>query len=181
MKKLMVAGALLLAFAACGDPDTEDRRGYTKAPLEDAGLLIAGEDATVMAAMNRPNRPRPVLVQAPGVEEGEEGEAAEQQVTLAPGVTQEQFDQGRDLFAGAGACQSCHGPGGAGTTLGPDLTDPEWIHVSEPAVDELANVIRDGVPQPREYPAPMPPMGGANLTPEQVQALAAYVASIGQG
>jgi hypothetical protein len=29
--------------------------------------------------------------------------------------------------------------------------------------------------QPKQYRAPMPPLGGAQLLPEQVKALAAYV------
>jgi mono/diheme cytochrome c family protein len=65
--------------------------------------------------------------------------------------------------------------------LGPDLTDGEWLHVSGPDLGELADVIRNGVPQPQEYPGPMPPMGGASLNAEQIEALAAYVASISQG
>jgi hypothetical protein len=34
------------------------------------------------------------------------------------------------------------------------------------------------VPQPKEYRNPMPPTGGAQLTPDQVSALAAYVWSL---
>lgn len=108
-------------------------------------------------------------------------EGQQQQVTLAAGVTQEQFDQGRQLFTGQGGCQACHGPNAQGTQLAPDLTDSEWINISGPQVQEIVDLIRTGVPQPKEHPAPMPPMGGANLTDEQVQALAGYVASIGQG
>jgi hypothetical protein len=61
MNRAMVAGALLLALTACGDPETEDRRGYTKAPLESAGLLIRGEEPTIMGEMNETIRPRPPL------------------------------------------------------------------------------------------------------------------------
>jgi len=39
----------------------------------------------------------------------------------------------------------------------------------------ILKTIRDGVPQPKEYRSPMPPMGGAQLTPDQLSALAAYV------
>lgn len=180
MNKTMAAGALLLALAACADPGTNDRRGYTKAPLENPGLLVKGEDATVMAAMSRPNLPRPPLhieLDRP-VAAGEA--AAPQEVRLAPGVTRAQFDEGRQVFTGRGGCQACHGPNAGGTQLAPDLTDAEWLNVAGPEIDALAQVIRTGVPQPKQYPAPMPPMGGASLSAEQVQALAAYVASIGQ-
>lgn len=180
MKNMMAAGALLLALAACGDPETNDRRGYTKAPLEDPGVLVGAEEPTVMAAMNRPNRPRPPLAIALPDEGEEAGAAADQEVTLAPGVTRAQFDEGRGIFTGAGGCQACHGPAAQGTQLAPDLTDAEWLHVPGPEVAALAEVIRTGVPQPRQYPAPMPPMGGASLTPDQVRAVAGYVASIAQ-
>lgn len=180
MHKMRVAGVLLLAMAACGDPDTDDRRGYTKAPLENPGLLIGAEDATVMAAMNEPVLPRPPHeIEIPGAEDGAAG-GEEQEVTLAPGVTQARFDQGRQLFTGQGGCQACHGPNGTGTQLAPDLTDAEWLNVPGPDLAALAGVIRAGVPQPREYPAPMPAMGGASLNDEQIQALAGYVASIAQ-
>jgi mono/diheme cytochrome c family protein len=39
----------------------------------------------------------------------------------------------------------------------------------------IAKTITEGVSQPKEYRSPMPPMGGAQLTPDQVSALAAYV------
>ena len=41
--------------------------------------------------------------------------------------------------------------------------------------------IQTGVPTPKKAPAPMPPMGGASLTPEQVRAVAAYEYSLSHG
>lgn len=173
--------AVAVAAAGCGDPETNDRRGYTKAPLENPGLIVRGEAPGAMAALSQTNRPRPRLDIADAREAGEEEAAAGEQVALAPGVTQEQFDLGRELFTGQGGCQACHGPQAGGTQLGPDLTDGEWLHVSGPDPEELARVIREGVPQPRQYAAPMPAMGGADLDDPQIEALAAYLASIGQG
>jgi cytochrome c5 len=37
------------------------------------------------------------------------------------------------------------------------------------------------VPQPKKAPAPMPPMGGASLSDDQVKAAATYVHSLGGG
>ena len=187
MKSRVLVAALALGALACGDPETEDRRGYSKAPLENPGLLIEGENATAMAALNRTNLPRPSTefeqpAESTGDAEGSAaGGAAQAEVTLAQGVTQEQYDQGRDVFAGQGGCQACHGPNGTGSTLGPNLSDEQWLHVSGPIPEEIAGVIRSGVPQPRQFPAPMPPMGGANLDDQQIQALAGYVASLSQG
>lgn len=187
MKNRVVVAALTLGVLACGDPETNDRRGYTKAPLENPGLLVGGEDASPMVALGQPDLPRPRTdfdrPAAPGGEDRADGDAGageQDTASLASGVTQEQFDQGRELFAGAGGCQACHGANGSGSTLGPNLADDEWLHVSGPDVGELADVIREGVPQPQQYPAPMPPMGGASLNDEQVQALAGYIASLSQ-
>lgn len=104
---------------------------------------------------------------------------AEQVANLPEGVTQEQYQQGKQLFSGQGGCHACHGPQATGTQLAPDLTDGTWINVSGPTMDEVTQLIRTGVPQPKEHPGPMPPMGGANLTDEQIQALAAYVVGLG--
>ncbi|NIP83220.1 MAG: glucose dehydrogenase, partial [Gemmatimonadetes bacterium] len=68
-----------------------------------------------------------------------------------------------------------------GTQLAPDLTDDEWINVSGPEMTEVVELIKTGVSQPRQHPGPMPPMGGASLSEEQVQALAAYVVTLSQG
>lgn len=94
---------------------------------------------------------------------------------LPEGVTQEDFDEGRRLFSGQGGCHACHGPQATGTQLGPNLTDDQWLNVSEPTMDEIMGVIREGVAQPVEYPAPMPAMGGARLTDDQIHALASYI------
>ena len=181
MRRLVFLMMLALAVSACGDAETTDTRGYTKAPLEDPDLLISKEPVTPMAALGEPDLPRPATdLQPPSG--GEAGASAQEQpqVTLAPGVTQSEFDQGREVFTGVGGCQACHGPSAGGGPLAPNLSDSEWLHVSGPNVDEIEALVRAGVPNPVSHPAPMPPMGGANLTDQQVRAVAAYVASIGQ-
>ena len=46
----------VIALAACGDPDTNDPRGYTKAPLETPGWTVEGEEPTAMADLGDPIR-----------------------------------------------------------------------------------------------------------------------------
>ena len=75
---------------------------------------------------------------------------------------------------GGAACTGCHGAGGKGTPIGPDLTDAKWLW-SDGSYPGIAKTITEGVMQPKEYRSPMPPMGGAQLTSDQVQALSAYV------
>ena len=89
---------------------------------------------------------------------------------------------GQTIFAGAGLCFTCHGPGGVGTALGPNLTDNTWINIdANPSIDQIAQVIRTGVATPRQHPAPMPAMGGASLNESQVRDLATYVRSLSGG
>jgi mono/diheme cytochrome c family protein len=81
---------------------------------------------------------------------------------------------------GGAPCTGCHGENGEGTPLGPDLRSrKEWLW-SDGSYDGIKKTITDGVPQPKKYRSPMPPMGGAQLSPDQVSALAAYVWSLSQ-
>jgi mono/diheme cytochrome c family protein len=100
--------------------------------------------------------------------------------TAAVTVTPEMIQQGRTLFTGAGQCGICHGPQARGGSLGPNLTNNQWIWV-QPGANlhaQVATIIRTGIETPRQYPAPMPALGGGNLTEAQVNALAAYVVSL---
>jgi mono/diheme cytochrome c family protein len=61
--------------------------------------------------------------------------------------------------------------------LAPDLTDAAWLNI-DGSVEAIVRLVKEGVAQPKEHPAPMPPMGGAQLTDAEVQAVAAYVKSL---
>lgn len=113
---------------------------------------------------------------------GGEGEAPEVTAAQAtaddcPDVTQELTDRGRGVYAGAGNCFTCHGGDATGSQLAPDLTDGEWLN-TDGSYGSIATVVRTGVSQPQQSPAPMPPMGGAALSQEQLCAVAAYVYSL---
>ena len=93
------------------------------------------------------------------------------------GATREMVALGDRIYhgqVGGATCTGCHGTNGAGTPLGPDLTDTKWLW-SDGSFPAIAKTITTGVSEPKQYRAPMPPMGGAQLTPEQVSAVAAYV------
>lgn len=92
--------------------------------------------------------------------------------SLPTGVTQEMVNEGQELFGTV--CVACHGAGGAGSTIAPPLNDDDWLNVSG-EYEEIITIINNGVAQPVEYPAPMPPQGGGNFTDDEVQALGAYV------
>lgn len=106
-----------------------------------------------------------------------ETEAAAASAADCPDVDQALVDRGREVFNGAGGCTACHGSDATGTTLAPDLTDDRWLNVGG-SYGAVAGVIRTGVSRPKEYPAPMPPKGGASLSDPQVCAVAAYVYSL---
>ena len=93
------------------------------------------------------------------------------------GATPEMVTAGQAIFTGKGMCMSCHGPTATGTPLAPNLTDSEWLNISGEYA-EIQNLVRTGVPAPKEHPSPMPPMGGAQLTDQEIQQVAAFVYSL---
>jgi mono/diheme cytochrome c family protein len=96
---------------------------------------------------------------------------------LPPGTSIETLREGRDGFA---PCLVCHGAEGEGTQLGPPFRSGAWVH-SDGTIDGIANVIRAGVPRPRDYPVPMPEMGGGDFDDEELRALATYVYALSVG
>jgi mono/diheme cytochrome c family protein len=95
---------------------------------------------------------------------------------LPAGFNADQVELGRQSYV---VCSVCHGLDGLGTPLGPSLRDSTWIHIGGTA-PEIEQIIRSGVPEPQEFPAPMPAMGGGSFTAEQIQALVAYVHALSQ-
>lgn len=95
-----------------------------------------------------------------------------------PAIDATLVKSGRQIFTGPGNCQMCHGADARGTSLAPNLTDTTWLDI-DGSYAAIAGLVRQGVPRPKRYPAPMPAMGGAALTPNQVCAVAAYIYSLG--
>ena len=96
---------------------------------------------------------------------------------VPPGASADMVALGNRVFhgeVGGAPCTGCHGGDGAGTPLGPDLTHNQW-QWSDGSVAGIAAIITQGVMQPKQYREPMPPLGGAQLSPDQVKSLAAYV------
>jgi glucose/arabinose dehydrogenase len=109
-----------------------------------------------------------------------EGTHPDAGVPVPEGATPEIVALGERVYhgqVGGAACMGCHGNSGQGSTLGPALTGKKWLW-SDGSYTGIAKTIREGVPQPKQYRSPMPAMGGAQLTPEQVSAVAAYVWSL---
>jgi len=100
---------------------------------------------------------------------------------VPPGSSAKAVAFGQQIFAGqvGGApCSGCHGSDGKGTPLGPDLASGKWVW-SDGSLAGIQKTITAGVPNPKNYRGPMPPLGGAQLSSEQTAAVAAYVWALG--
>jgi glucose/arabinose dehydrogenase/cytochrome c553 len=96
---------------------------------------------------------------------------------VPPGATAAMVTLGARVFRGevSGAgCTGCHGTDGGGTPLGPTLGSHKWLW-SDGGYAGIRRTIAAGVPTPKKYRSPMPAMGGAELSDDEVAAVAAYV------
>jgi glucose/arabinose dehydrogenase/mono/diheme cytochrome c family protein len=95
------------------------------------------------------------------------------------GATHEMVVLGERIYlgqVGGAGCTACHGGNARGSPLGPNLTDQKWLW-SDGSYAGIAKTITDGVPRPKKYRSPMPPMRG-QLKPDQIKAVAAYIWSL---
>jgi glucose/arabinose dehydrogenase/mono/diheme cytochrome c family protein len=109
--------------------------------------------------------------------EGTHPDAGAAALPVPEGASREMLEVGQRIYrgeVGGAACTGCHGEAGEGSPLGPPLTGKKWLW-SDGSYAGIKRTITEGVSQPKEYRSPMPPMGGAQLTPAQVSAVAAYV------
>lgn len=159
----LAAGAMLLVAACMPDSGQHaaaqaGRRGMMggSMPMRSASGMMSGPADTAAA-------PRAVvrIATAPG----------------CPPVTQPLVDAGRQVFTGAGNCYACHGSDAHGTAAAPNLTDSTWLNV-DGSFAAISRLVRTGVPRPKRYPSPMPPLGGAPLDSVQACSVAAYVYSL---
>lgn len=105
--------------------------------------------------------------------------AVAQGSALPQGVTQEMIAKGKKVFGGPGLCLACHGPDGKGT-IGPNLTDKEWLHV-DGSFDQIVKLVLSGVDQAASKTGQiMPPKGGSGINEADVKAVAAYVWTLSQ-
>jgi mono/diheme cytochrome c family protein len=111
-----------------------------------------------------------------------EGTHPDAGLSVPPGATTEMVALGDRVYhgeVGGAPCTGCHGANAKGTSIGPDLTNGKWVW-SDGSWKGIAKTITDGVPLPKNYRSTMPAMGGAQLTPDQVSAVAAYVWALNQ-
>ncbi len=148
-------------------------------------ITYTGNPAAAAATTAPPQfTPCPSLTASAGEMQAEARPAEDTQpaapLAVPPGATAEMVALGDRIYHGkvaSGTCAACHGATGGGTPLGPDMTKNTWLW-SDGSLAGITKIIAQGVLAPKQYRAPMPAKGGAQLTPEQVEAVAAYVWSL---
>jgi glucose/arabinose dehydrogenase/mono/diheme cytochrome c family protein len=144
---------------------------------------VGGDMAAKLESVSPRSPPvgSPAATQALPPEGVHKNAGATASLPVPPGATARTVALGQQVFAGqvGGApCTGCHGSDGKGTPLGPDLTTGKWLW-SDGSLEGIRKTIATGVSNPKNYRNPMPPMGGAQLSPEQLTAVAAYVWALG--
>jgi glucose/arabinose dehydrogenase/mono/diheme cytochrome c family protein len=159
---------------------SDDIRGRIYRITYRGGTEVGPANITPCPSATAPaGNPVDVAAQPPEGTHPGAGAAAMSNLPVPKGATREMVALGDRIFhgqVGGAACTGCHGDSGEGTPLAPPLTgkNKKWLW-SDGSFAGIAKTITAGVPQPKEYRSPMPPMGGAQLTSDQVSALAAYV------
>jgi mono/diheme cytochrome c family protein len=166
-------GIMMLTAGACtGGREAGSRRGGASGPERGSPFHSGGMGQMMSGRM-------PMMGSAPAdTAAAPHPTAAPTPATgTCPATGQALVDQGRRIFDGAGNCFACHGPTATGTQVAPNLTDEGWLNI-DGSYGAIIALIRSGVPHPKQYPAPMPPLGGAQLSNDQLCAIAAYVYSL---
>jgi cbb3-type cytochrome c oxidase subunit III len=190
----LLAGTLAV-LAACGGGNknaASDTSAMASPPAAEAAPPAASTDtgAMAMGAADSAAKPADTATSATSAtaktqdttkKTGAKAGAAKPATKAAGGGgTAAQIAEGDKIFHGqeaGGTCTACHGQDAKGTAMAPDLTDNTWIH-GDGSLSFIEHTVTTGVPQPKSHPAPMPPMGGASLSPDQIKAVAAYVYSL---
>ena len=94
------------------------------------------------------------------------------------GSSAAQVALGERVFKTKATCAGCHGPDAKGSPVGPDLTSGTWLW-GDGSLGTIHETIAKGVQQPKKFQAPMPPMGGSQLSADELSAVSAYVWAVG--
>jgi glucose/arabinose dehydrogenase len=136
-------------------------------------------DAKTVACPSPTEPPGPIAAAVARPPEGTHPDAGSQTAALPapPGTTPKMVALGDRVYhglEGGATCTGCHGADAKGTPLGPNLTANKWLW-SNGSYAGIAGTIAAGVAHPKQYRAPMPAMGGAQLSSDQVMAVSAYI------
>ena len=143
-----------------------------KGDLANAQIAPAPQPEVAAASAASPQPPEGTHADA--------GRAA-QALRAPPGATGQEVALGDRIFHGEaanGTCSGCHGSDAARTSVGPSLSNGIWVW-GDGSLPAITKTITTGVPRPRNYTGVMPPKGGAELSDQDVAAVAAYVWAVG--
>jgi mono/diheme cytochrome c family protein len=176
--------------ATTGAADTAMAGGATDTSMAPAASSTAGSTSTGASTTDTTNKanlattPKPSASAAAGTQDTGKKAAAAAAKPSGGGAGGPMSPQlialGDSIFhgqVGGGTCTACHGQDAKGTAVAPDLTDNQWIN-GDGSYQFIVTTVTNGVPKPKQHPAPMPPKGGAPLNDDQVKAVAAYVYSL---
>ncbi len=135
--------------------------------------------AQTVACPSATDAPGPITAANARPPEGTHADAGSATAGLPapPGATPAMVALGDRVYhgqVGGATCSGCHGSDAKGSPLGPDLTANKWLW-SNGSYAGIAATIAGGVAQPKKYRSPMPAMGGAQLSGDQVMAVSAYI------
>lgn len=159
--------------------------GFTAGGYRPSGLLV-GQDGALYIADDVKGRVWRVTYHGPAnlkalaaapAPKAASGAGSAATLPIPPGATAEQVAAGDKLYHGQ-TCGGCHGVDAKGTPVGPDLTSGKYLW-GDGSLASIRKTIEEGVAMPKEYRQAMPPMGGAQLSPEQLGELSAYVWAVG--
>jgi mono/diheme cytochrome c family protein len=171
-----LAAVCVFALGACGG----EKKSDSSAAVDSAGSASATTAATSQPAGGPSTSAPGGTTNASAASAA--GGGAPATGPLPPGATPAMVAEGDSIFhgqKGGGTCFTCHGADAKGTPLAPPLAGSHKWLTGDGSYSFLVKRIKEGVPTPTPpYSAAMPPMGGAQLTPAQVNAVAAYVYSI---
>lgn len=72
----------------------------------------------------------------------------------------------------------CHGADAKISAVGPDLTSGAWLW-GDGSLASISDIIAKGVAPSKTYRSPMPAMGGAQLSAQELADVSAYVWAVG--
>jgi glucose/arabinose dehydrogenase/cytochrome c5 len=159
--------------------------GFTGSKLRPTGLLV-GQDGALYISDDEKGRIWRVTYHGPAglktltaapAPKAAAGSGSAAALPVPPGATAEQVAAGDKIFHGQ-TCTGCHGADAKGSPVGPDLTTGKYLS-GDGSLASIRKAIQDGVPVPKQYRQPMPPMGGAQLSADQLRDVSAYVWAVG--
>lgn len=111
------------------------------------------------------------------------GDVARHVMALSEG---KEYEPGKAIYNGKGACMGCHGMDGKGLQVmgSANLTDGIWRFAAEDQLASVKYTITHGVNDPSDpltRNAQMPTFGGTKLSETDIKKLAVYVHQLGGG